>query len=62
MSDRQGPLLLDPDMEAVLPALARAAQRAHEIARQTGTAIVVLRDGKMVEEKQPEVPGSGSPA
>jgi hypothetical protein len=40
-------------MEAVLPALARAAQRAREIARQTGTAIFVERNGKSVEEKLP---------
>ncbi|HEV7668319.1 MAG TPA: hypothetical protein VGS22_07325 [Thermoanaerobaculia bacterium] len=45
--------LPDSDMEAVLPALARAAQRAREIARQTGTAIFVERNGKSVEEKLP---------
>ncbi len=51
MSARPEPVP-DPDMEAVIPALIRAGQRAREVARQTGTAIVVVRDGKIVEEKQ----------
>lgn len=42
--------LSDPDMQAVPVALARAAQRAREIARQTGTALVIVRDGVLVEE------------
>lgn len=43
--------LPDADMQAAPKALLRAARRAREIARQTGTAIVVVRDGKLVEEK-----------
>jgi hypothetical protein len=35
----------DPDLRHSLPALRRAAQRARELARQTGTAIVVSHDG-----------------
>ena len=31
----------DPDLRHSLPALRRAAQRARELTRQTGTAIVV---------------------
>ena len=31
-------------------ALLRAGRRAREIARQTGTAVVVMRDDKLVEE------------
>ncbi len=55
--------LPDPDMEAVLPVLARAARRAREIARQTGTAIVIESEGKIVEEKQsPEATGNESAA
>ena len=42
--------LPDADMQGVLPALMRAARRAREIARQTGTAIVIMRDGVLVEE------------
>jgi len=63
MSEPRRPPLPDPDMEAVLPALARAAQRAREIARKTGTAIVVVRDGKIIEEKQPpeKARNSGGP-
>jgi hypothetical protein len=49
-----------PDTEGALAALIRAGQRAREIARQTGTAIVIVRDGKLVEERQPpEEPGNG---
>ncbi len=43
--------LPDADMQGALAALLRAAKRAREIARQTGTAIVVMRDGKLIEEK-----------
>jgi hypothetical protein len=43
--------LPDADMQAVPAALARAARRARELARQTDTAVVVLRDGKLVEER-----------
>ena len=38
-------------MQAAPRALLRAARRAREIARQTNTAIVLMRDGKLVEEK-----------
>ena len=41
--------LPDADMQAVPVALARAAQRAREIAARTGTPLVVARDGKLVE-------------
>jgi hypothetical protein len=64
MSDGQrSHRLPDPDMEAVLPVLARAAQRAREIARQTGTSVLVERDEKIVAEKSlPEKSGNGSAA
>jgi hypothetical protein len=42
--------LPDADMQAAPGALLRAARRAREIARQTNTGIVVVRDGKLVEE------------
>jgi hypothetical protein len=42
--------LPDADMQAAPAALIRAGLRAREIARQTGTAVVVMRDGKLVEE------------
>jgi hypothetical protein len=58
--------LPDADMQAVPVALARAAQRAREIAARTGTPLVVARDGKLVEAAvQPAIskPGDGiSPA
>lgn len=40
----------DADMQAVPAALARAAQRAREIAAHTGTALIITRGGKLVEE------------
>ena len=43
--------LPNDDMQAAPRALIRAARRAREIARQTNTAIVVVRGGKLVEEK-----------
>lgn len=50
--------LTDPDMQAVPAALFRAAQRAHLIAHQAGTGVVVMRDGKVVEiEPDPEMYG-----
>ena len=39
----------DADMQAVPIALMRAAKRARELARQTGTKLVVMREGKLVE-------------
>jgi hypothetical protein len=44
----------DQDMKGVPAALTRAGKRAREIARQTGTEIVVVRDGKVVREKPSE--------
>ncbi len=43
----------DEDLKGTLAALRRAAKRAREIARETGTAIVVIRDGKLVREILP---------
>lgn len=42
--------LPDPDMQAAPRALLRAARRAQELAKSTGTALVVIRDGVVVEE------------
>jgi hypothetical protein len=41
--------LADSDMQAVPKALRRAAARAREIARQTGTPLVIVRDGVLME-------------
>ena len=41
--------LADADMQAVPRALRRAADRAREIARQTGTPIIIVRDGILME-------------
>src|SRR5213075_2051300 len=42
--------LPDPDMQAAPRALLRAARRAREIARQTNTPLIIVRDGVLVEE------------
>jgi hypothetical protein len=42
--------LADPDMQAAPAALLRAALRARELARQTGSPLVIMRDGELVEE------------
>jgi len=43
----------DSDMENATKALIRAAKRARVLAAQTGTRIVVVRDGKLVREVPP---------
>ena len=54
--EKQTPNPDDVDMDGVMPALMRAAGRAHQIARQTGTGVVIMRDGKVVEiEPDPEM-------
>ena len=50
MSDEMRSRLPDPVMQAAPRALLRAAKRAREIARQTGTPLVIVRDGVLVEE------------
>ena len=42
--------LPDADMQAAPKALLRAAQRAREIARQTHTPLVIVRNGVLIEE------------
>lgn len=39
----------DSDMQAVPIALYRAARRAHQIAHQTGTGVIVMLEGEVVE-------------
>lgn len=52
--------LSDPDMQAAPIALARAAQRAREIAARTGTPLIAVRNGRLVEEMvQPADTGKG---
>ena len=38
-----------PYMQGVMPALLRAVKRAHKVAHRTGTKIVIMQDGKVVE-------------
>lgn len=44
---REQPPMHHPDFVDPLPALRRASLRAREIARQTNTALVLVRDGKI---------------
>ena len=41
----------DEDLEKVGDALRRAAARAREKARQTGTPLIIFKDGKVIKEK-----------
>ena len=50
MSDSMTSRLSDSDMQGAPKALLRAAQRARDIARQTNTPLVLMRDGVLVEE------------
>ena len=50
MNETMVSMLPDADMQAAPKALLRAAQRAREIARQTNTPLVLVRDGVLVEE------------
>lgn len=50
MSDELESKLPDPVMQGAPRALLRAARRAREIAMQTGTPLVIVRDGVLVEE------------
>lgn len=43
--------LPNADMQAAPRALLRAARRAREVALRTDTAIVIVRDGRVVEER-----------
>ena len=46
----------DTDTEGITAALMRAARRAHLIAHQTGTGVVVMQDGEVVEiEPDPDM-------
>ena len=53
----------DPDFAGTEDALRRAALRARETARSTGTPLVIWRDGKVVKESvdsvREEDPNSG---
>jgi hypothetical protein len=46
--------LPDDDMQAAPAALVRAGLQARELARKTGTAVVIVRDGILVEERVDE--------
>ena len=59
MSDVPVSKLQDADMQAAPAALMRAGVQARELARKTGTAVVIVRDGILVEER---VDDSSEPA
>ena len=61
MSDPMRSLLQDPDMQSAPRALLRVARRARELARQTKTALVVIRDGVVVEEAVDEPESESAP-
>ncbi|MGC8551385.1 MAG: hypothetical protein ACP5O7_00810 [Phycisphaerae bacterium] len=50
----------DPMLVRSMAAMRRAARRAREIARDTGTPLVLVRDGKVVHIRVPKTGGSAS--
>ena len=48
----------DPDLRMSAVALQRAAHRAHELARQTGTAVVINRDGVVLPVQPKPAPSA----
>ena len=54
------PLSPDAAVHRITAALERAAQRARHLAAQTGTRLVVVRDGRLVREpvRMEDVPRS----
>ena len=50
MNDKPITEARDEDARNALAALERAALRARRIAAQTGTALIVVKDGKLVRE------------
>ncbi|MBX3617237.1 hypothetical protein [Nitrosomonas sp.] len=51
MNQKSIKLAKDPDLAGSLVAIRRAAQRARQLAANTNTELVVLRDGKCVHIK-----------
>lgn len=49
----------DPDLRLSGQALERAARRAHEVAAQTGTAVVVMRNG-ILQKVFPDLRGEAA--
>jgi hypothetical protein len=62
MTDSMRSTLSDADMQAAPKVLLRAAQRARDIARQTNTPLVLVRDGVLVEEFVTDLPPAASEA
>ena len=42
----------DPDMQAAPAAMERALRRAHKVAHQHGTTVLVVESGKLVESNR----------
>lgn len=49
MSTSKRPMLTDPDLLGSMHAMKRAAQRALALAEATGTACLVMQDGKLID-------------
>ena len=62
MNDPFVSALPDADMQASYKALLRAAPRAREVALQTNTPLVFIRDGVLVEEYVTDTPAAGQEA
>lgn len=59
LPEKEPPNPDDTETEGVAAVLMRAARRAHLIAHQTSTGVVVLQDGEIMEiEPDPEMYGA----
>jgi len=50
MPDKKPKLIADNDIESSRKALFRASQKAREVAKKTGTPIVVFKNGRVEKE------------
>lgn len=59
MTEQQLSLAKDKNLAGGLAAMRRAARMAREVAVRTGTAIVLLKDGKLVRVSAEELRAQG---
>jgi LDH2 family malate/lactate/ureidoglycolate dehydrogenase len=52
MDSSKKPTKRDPDLVAAEIAMKRAAAKARQRAKQAGVGVVVLKDGRIIEERQ----------
>ncbi len=61
MNERPIETARDTDLRLSMAAMLRAAQRARALARQTGTALVISRDGVLEQIEPTAAPSPAAP-